>query len=670
MFKHKAQTKPSSNLKGSARKALLTSICSSYGLDESTLPADTKLSLLPKDVRHARSITHTDKYKLLIYSDEVGRPLWFKFESGPLDKLIFPTVLTLWKNPFLANGRALNTPLNVLPVIQGGADLMIPGCFPPYPDLIKGQPVVYLSYPEQIPLGVGVVLVSQTNNLSRDLKGKAAQTIHTIEDSLVNQFKNETVIVPGLEFDYKIPNSENAASMSDAVDTVADGVEKLTTEESQAQPEPQTEPEPAESEKQEDESDEESFTPQEADDFFMNALLLTIYQFHTPEGRENTNPNLTTDLELPISASQLLDSYVVPNLAIPVSSAPNLTIKATSHKKTSKFLKAMEKLGLIATKEMRDGLYVTEFSDMLANTLLQDFIPYTIRKKKKADSSDSASASSARSGKNGSQMVGLPLWKPHSSSSTFFNTVAKENRDIFSVQSYYDTDELKQRLVTYINAHQLVYKQDKRQVIVDEVLIQALGLAKKLDTPCVPGNTTISRDKIVSYLQSQCTSFHLMYSPEDIVLQQFSEYTSANKGVVPTPLLLRVLKPAKGQIPQVHIKTERRGGNKTVTTVTGLESFGISPALFAEELRKACAGSTSVNSVKPGGGGGGKGNKNQKGKGPVQEQKDEAKDDGPKQVLVQGPQVKAVETLLLKKGLRPAWIETNDKDQKKKGGKK
>lgn len=108
------------------------------------------------------------------------------------------------------------------------------------------------------------------------------------------------------------------------------------------------------------------------------------------------------------------------------------------------------------------------------------------------------------------------------------------------------------------------------------------------------------------------------------------------------------------------MKTERRGGNKTVTTVSGLEAFGIVPAAFAEELRKACAGSTSVNPLKPGG-------KGSKGKGaPPPAPKEEPKDDGPKQVLVQGPQVKAVETLLLKKGLRPAWIDSNDKEQRRK----
>jgi len=41
----------------------------------------------------------------------------------------------------------------------------------------------------------------------------------------------------------------------------------------------------------------------------------------------------------------------------------------------------------------------------------------------------------------------------------------------------------------------------------------------------------------------------------------------------------------------MSIKT--RQGRKTVTTIAGLESFGIDIDEFAEELRKKCAGSAS-----------------------------------------------------------------------------
>lgn len=675
MFKHKAQTKPSSNLKGSARRALLASICSSFSLDESTLTPEAKQALLPKDIRHARAVTHSDRSKLLIYSDEEGKPLWIKFESGPFDKILLPTVITLWKNPYLANDRSLNTPINVLPVIQGGADLMIPGCFPPYPSLIRGQAVVYLSYPERIPLGVGVVLVDQTRTLSRDMKGKAAQTIHTIGDTLVAQFKNDNIITPDLQFDYTVPRISDVQEPSEPIEQLAAAVENLSTDEPSStteqvptteesietnEPTETTETPAPEEIKDDDSSDDEGFTPGEADDLFQSAVLLSIHQYRNPDATTNTNPNLSSALSLPISASQFLDTFVTPNLAI---SSPKLTIKATSHKKATKFFKSMEKLGALTTKEMKDGMYVME----VANTdskAFEDFEPYTIRKKKKPASTDgsSALASNSNSGK-GNQMIAVELWKPHSASSPFFNSVARQEPEKFAVQQYYDAEELKARLVTYINSKSLISKKDKRNVIVDEVLIQAFGLNKpsKSANPVsyFPGSSVVGRDKIVSLLESQCTAFHLLYSPNDLVLQQFSEATAANKGVVPTSLLLRVLKPAKGGIPKININTERRGGNKTVTTITGLESFGIVPAAFAEELRKVCAGSTSVNSVKPGGGSGG-GSKGGKGKNTV-EPKDEAKDDGPKQVLIQGPQIKSVEAALLKKGIRPGWINITDK---------
>ena len=84
---------------------------------------------------------------------------------------------------------------------------------------------------------------------------------------------------------------------------------------------------------------------------------------------------------------------------------------------------------------------------------------------------------------------------------------------------------------------------------------------------------------------------------------------------------------------------ETRSGNKTVTIIYGLEPFFVSPQRLAEELRKVCASSTSVEPWK-----GGKGDS----------------------VLVQGPQQDAVVAALAKRGISKGWIEVTDKTKKKK----
>jgi len=86
---------------------------------------------------------------------------------------------------------------------------------------------------------------------------------------------------------------------------------------------------------------------------------------------------------------------------------------------------------------------------------------------------------------------------------------------------------------------------------------------------------------------------------------------------------------------------ETRGGNKTATRVHGFEEYGIRAQPLADELRKSCAGSTSIEAWKAGG-------------------KDRM------EVMVQGPQKEAVVKALEKRGVDKRWVEVVDKTKGKK----
>jgi len=77
--------------------------------------------------------------------------------------------------------------------------------------------------------------------------------------------------------------------------------------------------------------------------------------------------------------------------------------------------------------------------------------------------------------------------------------------------------------------------------------------------------------------------------------------------------------------------------------VSGVEAYFISPQPLADELRKACAGSTSVDQRV------GSSPKN-----PVME------------IMVQGPQAEAVVKALERRGVNKAWVEVTDKTKGKK----
>jgi translation initiation factor 2D len=142
-------------------------------------------------------------------------------------------------------------------------------------------------------------------------------------------------------------------------------------------------------------------------------------------------------------------------------------------------------------------------------------------------------------------------------------------------------------------------------VVLDDVLIKALGLPAS--------QQTLGRDKMVPTLAASCSPFHII-APE------------GQEGN---------MKPAKGPVPKIVIATERRGGHKVVTLISGLEPFHIDPDTFFEKLRVACAGSGSVNQIRS--------------------------DSDLKVVMIQGNQATQVTKLLEKQGIRSGWIDVKTK---------
>lgn len=81
-----------------------------------------------------------------------------------------------------------------------------------------------------------------------------------------------------------------------------------------------------------------------------------------------------------------------------------------------------------------------------------------------------------------------------------------------------------------------------------------------------------------------------------------------------------------------------RQGRKTITTITSLETFSIDVDEFAEEIRKVCAGATSIQPLS--------------GASPKL---------GLREVMVQGNQVKIVERVLMERGVPRRWIKEGER---------
>jgi translation initiation factor 2D len=124
----------------------------------------------------------------------------------------------------------------------------------------------------------------------------------------------------------------------------------------------------------------------------------------------------------------------------------------------------------------------------------------------------------------------------------------------------------------------------------------------------------------------------------------------------------------KGAPKTIEVLQEIRQGRKTVTKLTGMESFGLEIDDLCKELTKLCASSATRKSSSP--------------STPCLSSNDvslillldnQIHGTSPKaplyEIMVQGPQIKHVSELLLRKGVPKKFIMVNDKTAKGKGRK-
>lgn len=121
MFKKPlSQLKTSAPIRASDRRKLKQRIISAFSVN----PEDGD-TLIPDGILMAKFFSYTKEPGTLYLDPGNGDPLWFTIGKGSED--LIPSVYTLWK---LQNSDLLPfvfTPSAVIPILVGGADLMIPG---------------------------------------------------------------------------------------------------------------------------------------------------------------------------------------------------------------------------------------------------------------------------------------------------------------------------------------------------------------------------------------------------------------------------------------------------------------------------------------------------------------------------------------------------------------
>lgn len=295
----------------------------------------------------------------------------------------------------------------------------------------------------------------------------------------------------------------------------------------------------------------------------------------------------------------------------------SLQIKKTSWKNIRKFIKYLDKQQIVKSKDQAGNEAVILDIDW-TDRHVEAFVPYRLPKKDAPTSSStngkSAAPQSAESSV-GQKLKLVSLLRPKEKLAPILHASNADPRGL------YTPVELKQLLTAYIEAENLVSEKNKRLIKINPLLADSLLGSSAADNAALASGA-MPRDALAERMVAATSPFHTILRENENIADS---------------------KPKAGAPPKIQILMETRSGNKTVTKVSGVEPYHIAPQPLADELRKTCAGSTSVDRLQ------GSSPKN-----PVME------------VMVQGPQKDAIIKALEKRGVNKTWIEIVDKTKKKR----
>jgi translation initiation factor 2D len=323
-------------------------------------------------------------------------------------------------------------------------------------------------------------------------------------------------------------------------------------------------------------------------------------------------------MNFPLNQSFIMSGLIQPFLpAFTKSDSDALQFKKTSWKNIKKFIKSLGQDRLVLVKEGKDESVILDID--FEDIRFKEFVPYRIPQKENQSSTaptNSSSSSAIPSDSSVGQKLNIVvLYKAREKHSDLFEASDR--------QRYYTAAELRNIVSSYVEREQLVSQDNRRMVSLNPFIANNFVDGSNPNDKLFLHRGFIPRDTLAEHILSRCSPYHL--------ISRGASMPDENQ------------KPKAGQPPKIIITLETRSGNKTVTKVSGLEAYYILPQPLADELRKLCAGSTSVEKMT------GSSDKN-----PVME------------VMVQGPQKDTVLKALEKRGVDTKWVDIVDKTKKKK----
>lgn len=364
-------------------------------------------------------------------------------------------------------------------------------------------------------------------------------------------------------------------------------------------------------------------TNSEIDDAFVNAFVYALYK------SKQDNPSAANHgLSLPITPSALIANLITPYLpTFTPQQVQFYNIKKTSWKNVKKFTKHLDKLQLVKSKD-RNGQETVIVDVDFGDHRVERFVPYRLPTSRAVDGNKPSTSGGKKPAASddsdpsvGQTITVQSLYRPSGKlMPSIFPALAAGNSN-----NYYKYSDVSSHLDQYLQSQDppIVSKENRRIITLNPFLANTIFTGSAPEDKGTLARGMVTRDGLLKRIIE-----------DKVLLQPYHAILKAGQTIAD-------IKPKAGSPPKVTVTLEKRTGSKTITKVVNLEVFGVIPTLLAQELQKKCAGSTSVTQAT-------------------------GAPKGVMEVLVQGDQRKAVETALVRRGLRPQLLEVVDKTKKKK----
>ncbi|NXM26124.1 EIF2D factor, partial [Oxyruncus cristatus] len=547
MFARAFRVRANTAIKGSDRRKLRSDVAAAFP----NLSAEQLAEFIPnKEELNVIKIYSHKGEAVTVYMNH-RNPILFEVE-----KALYPTVYSLWVYPDLL--PAFSTWPPVLQKLAGGADLMLPGVVVPssgFPQVEQGTLCAVTLLGNRAPVAVAVATMSTAEMLAAGMKGKGFAVLHTYLDHLWEYGDKSypptlAPLVPDCAGDEEEQEGKEPVNSfpPDPVQHVDIGDLSLKEQDSCAELLGKEEfhenraAEPAENASTEDQQEpEDSRTPQEQMDALFNQCF-----FHALKCKVKKS-------DLPLLTSTFLRSHMF-------SCCPagqQLDIKKSSYKKFSKFLQSMQNQKILQVKELNKGVESIVEVDWKHPDIKAFAVP---------EGFSSASAAQDSKNEDGEQVYHAPEIIPLYGVSTRLVPLFQESGH--RKGSILSSSEVRNIIINYVKANELVDEANKNFVKVDAVLCDCLLEKSEQDEI-----SHLKWDDLLSRCLERLQPLHQVtfFGQEPVV--------------------------RKGNIEPIGITIAQRSSNKKVTIIKNLELYGLDPQCVANTLQQKVQASATITPV-------------------------------------------------------------------------